>query len=77
MAAAAKSASTSSARKTSGRKRRTARRDPLAVRLLKQDHREVEGWFDEYEQLEADAEKLELSKFCWRCRKHTNHKETK
>jgi len=32
----------------------------LAVRLLKQDHREVEGWFDEYEQLEADADKLEL-----------------
>ena len=58
MATAAKS--TSSARKTSGRKRRTARRDPLAVRLLKADHREVEGWFDEYEQLEKDAEKLEL-----------------
>ena len=25
----------------------------------------------------ANAEKLELSKFCWRCRKHTGHKETK
>ena len=25
----------------------------------------------------ANAEKLELSKFCSRCRKHTNHKETK
>jgi large subunit ribosomal protein L33 len=25
----------------------------------------------------ANAEKLELSKFCRRCRKHTNHKETK
>jgi hemerythrin superfamily protein len=47
-------------RKTSGRRRRTGRRDPLAVRLLKADHREVEGWFDEYEQLEEDAEKLEL-----------------
>jgi hemerythrin superfamily protein len=44
------------------RTRRTGRRDPLAVRLLKQDHREVEGWFDEYEQLEADAEKLALFK---------------
>jgi hypothetical protein len=40
--------------------RRTGRRDPLAVRLLKQDHREVEGWFDEYEQLDDDREKLEL-----------------
>jgi hypothetical protein len=42
------------------RTRRTGRRDPLAVTLLKKDHREVEGWFDEYEQLEAEAEKLAL-----------------
>lgn len=55
MASTAKSASTK-ARRT----RRTNRRDPLAVALLKKDHREVEGWFDEYEQLEADAEKLQL-----------------
>lgn len=62
MATAAKSASskTSTARKSSGKKRRTAKRDPLAIRLLKQDHREVEGWFDEFEQLEDDKEKLEL-----------------
>jgi hemerythrin HHE cation binding domain-containing protein len=49
----------SSSAKT-GRTRRTGRRDPLAVKLLKTDHREVEGMFDEYEQLEADAEKLAL-----------------
>jgi len=54
--AAAKSAS----RRSSGRRRRTGRRDPLAIQLLKKDHREVEGWFDEYEQLEDDAEKLAL-----------------
>ena len=54
------SKSAASARRSSGRKRRTARRDPLAITLLKKDHREVEGWFDEYEQLEADAEKLAL-----------------
>ncbi len=61
MATAAKSASKSaSSRKSSGRKRRTARRDPLAITLLKKDHREVEGWFDEYERLEDDAEKLAL-----------------
>jgi hypothetical protein len=42
------------------RTRRTGRRDPLAVKLLKQDHREVEGWFDEFEQLEDEAEKLAL-----------------
>jgi len=44
------------------RTRRTGRRDPLAVTLLKKDHREVEEMFDEYEQLEADAEKLALFK---------------
>lgn len=42
------------------RTRRTGRRDPLAVSLLKKDHREVEHMFDEYEQLEGDADKLEL-----------------
>ena len=44
----------------SGRTRRTGRRDPLAVSLLKKDHREVEAWFDEYEQLETESEKLKL-----------------
>jgi hemerythrin superfamily protein len=44
----------------SGRTRRTAKRDPLAVTLLKKDHREVEGWFDEFDQLEAEDEKLAL-----------------
>jgi hypothetical protein len=57
MATTAKSAS---GRKASGRRRRTGRRDPLAITLLKKDHREVEGWFDEYEQLEDDGEKLAL-----------------
>jgi hypothetical protein len=65
MASKSQSKSTSgkkstAARRSSGRTRRTGKRDPLAVRLLKQDHREVEGWFDEYEQLEDDGEKLEL-----------------
>ena len=40
--------------------RRTGQRDPLAVKLLKQDHRQVEEWFDEFEQLEDDEEKREL-----------------
>jgi hypothetical protein len=42
------------------RTRRSGQRDPLAVTLLKQDHRQVEHWFDEYEQLEEPAEKQEL-----------------
>ena len=57
---------TASSKSTAGSKtrrtRRTGRRDPLAVKLLKQDHREVESWFDEYEQLESDSEKLDLFK---------------
>ena len=44
------------------RTRRTNRRDPLAISLLKKDHREVDAMFDEYEQLEKDAEKLALFK---------------
>ena len=51
--------STSKSTKTR-RTRRTGRRDPLAVTLLKKDHREVEGMFDEYEQLEEEADKLAL-----------------
>jgi hypothetical protein len=42
------------------RTRRTGRRDPLAVSLLKKDHRQVEDWFDEYEQLDDEGEKLAL-----------------
>jgi hypothetical protein len=48
------------AKARSGRRRRTGRRDPLAVALLKRDHRQVETWFDEYEQLGEEGEKLAL-----------------
>lgn len=57
MAATSKTATKSSPKR---RTRRTGRRDPLAISLLKKDHREVEAWFDEYEQLDDEAEKLEL-----------------
>jgi len=60
MATTAKSSSSRSKATKARRTRRTGRRDPLAITLLKKDHREVEGWFDEYEQLEDDAEKLAL-----------------
>lgn len=61
MAAAAKN-TTAKSKSAKPRKstRRTGRRDPLAIQLLKKDHREVEAMFDEYEQLEKDAEKLAL-----------------
>lgn len=60
MAAASKSSSSKTKSAKPRRTRRTGRRDPLAVRLLKQDHREVEAMFDEYEQLESEAEKKAL-----------------
>lgn len=73
MATATKSAT---ARKTSGRRRRTGRRDPLAITLLKKDHREVEGWFDEYEQLEDDSDKLALfNKIALALKVHTTIEE--
>ena len=51
----------SSSKSTNARRtRRTGRRDPLAVTLLKKDHREVEAMFDEYEQLGDETEKLAL-----------------
>jgi hypothetical protein len=51
-----------SAKGKTRRTRRTGRRDPLAVQLLKKDHREVEGFFDDYEQLDEQDEKLALFK---------------
>jgi hypothetical protein len=42
------------------RTRRTGARDPLAITLLKKDHRQVESWFDEYEQLQSEVEKRNL-----------------
>ncbi|HEY3800876.1 MAG TPA: hemerythrin domain-containing protein [Caulobacteraceae bacterium] len=70
------STSHSATHRKKGRTRRTGRRDPLAVKLLKQDHREVEDWFDEYEQLDDDAEKLELfNKIALALKVHTRIEE--
>jgi hypothetical protein len=76
MAAAAKTTAKSAKSAKPRRTRRTARRDPLAISLLKKDHREVEGMFDEYEQLEKDAEKLALfSKIALALKVHTQIEE--
>ena len=40
----------------------TRSREPLSIRLLKQDHREVEKWFAQYEKLKDDKDKLALFK---------------
>ena len=60
MATATAKAKSSKESARTRRTRRTGRRDPLAIQLLKKDHREVEGWFDEYEQLESEKEKQAL-----------------
>ena len=73
---AATNASTRAKKARSGRTRRPARRDPLAVTLLKKDHREVEGMFDEFEQLEEESEKLELfNKIALALKVHTQIEE--
>lgn len=72
MAATQKSSGKSATRRT----RRTGRRDPLAVTLLKKDHREVAAMFEEYEQLEADSEKLALfNKIALALKVHTQIEE--
>jgi hypothetical protein len=74
--AVATHAKPSKSKSASGRTRRTGRRDPLAISLLKADHREVAGWFDEYEQLESEAEKLALfGKIALALRVHTQIEE--
>ena len=76
MATTSKSSSKSTKISKPRRTRRTGRRDPLAVKLLKQDHREVEGWFDEYEQLEAEGDKLQLfNKIALALKVHTTIEE--
>jgi hypothetical protein len=74
MAATAKSTSKSHAkpRKT----RRSGVRDPLAIALLKKDHREVAHMFDEYEQLQDEGEKLTLfNKIALALKVHTQIEE--
>jgi hemerythrin superfamily protein len=76
MATAGKAHGKSTASHKGRRTRRTGRRDPQAVILLKKDHREVEGWFDEYEQLEDNAEKVELfTKIATALKVHTHIEE--
>ena len=76
MATAQTTPSKTKSKPASGRTRRTGRRDPLAITLLKADHREVAGWFEEYEQLSAEAEKLALfNKIALALKVHTQIEE--
>jgi hemerythrin superfamily protein len=47
-----------------------------AIELLKQDHREVEGYFEEYEELKDNAAKAQLAqKICMALKVHTQLEE--
>jgi hypothetical protein len=60
------------ARKTA----RAAAKPADAIKLLKDDHREVKGWFKDYEKLEDDGEKQALAdKICLALTVHTQIEE--
>jgi len=59
--------------KTKPRKRADT---PDAIALLKADHREVEGWFDDFEKTESASKKQKLAdKICLALRVHTEIEE--
>lgn len=45
---------------------------PDAIKLLKDDHREVEGWFEDFEKTKSDSKKQKLAtQICTALRVHT------
>jgi hypothetical protein len=55
---------------------KSASETPSAIELLEDDHQEVQGYFDAYEELEDDAAKAELSaKICQALKVHTQIEE--
>ncbi|MBV8334337.1 MAG: hemerythrin domain-containing protein [Alphaproteobacteria bacterium] len=67
----------SSRSQASNRKRHSAEKAVNALELLEQDHRQVEEWFDEYDELPDDeAPKSELAgKICLALKVHTRIEE--
>jgi len=62
------------ARKSPARK--SAKQDMDAIQLLKADHREVEGWFEEFEKSRSDDKKAKLAhKICKALTVHTQIEE--
>jgi hypothetical protein len=62
--------------KTDRKTQRTAAKPADAIKLLKDDHREVKDWFEEYEKLEEDAEKQDLAdRICLALTVHTQIEE--
>jgi hemerythrin superfamily protein len=62
---------------TASRKNRTQAQAPNAFDVLEQDHREVEEWFDEYDEIQDDDDrKSELAeKICTALRVHSQIEE--
>lgn len=64
------------ASKTARKTQRAAAKPADAIKLLKDDHKEVKGWFKDYESLEDDAEKQALAdKICLALIVHTQIEE--
>lgn len=63
--------------RTSNRKSKSARTAaPDAIKLLKDDHRQVEAWFDEFEDTNSASKKQKLaSQICLALRVHTRIEE--
>ena len=60
----------------SNRKGRARATSPSAIEVLEQDHREVEEWFDEYDELEHNDRKAELAeKICLALKVHAQIEE--
>ena len=56
--------------------RRNSRATTDAISLLKADHRQVEGWFEQFEKTRSDDRKLELAgKICTALKVHTTIEE--
>jgi len=67
---------TTKARRAAARKSAGAGAPKDAIALLMADHREVEGWFGDYEDLTTDAEKSALAgKICAALKVHTRIEE--
>jgi hemerythrin superfamily protein len=64
------------ARRTGRRAANGTSRMPDAIALLKADHRQVEGWFEEFESTRSDRRKQELAgKICKALKVHTQIEE--
>lgn len=62
--------------RTSSRKRASAGAAPDAIKLLKDDHREVEAWFEDFEKTASAARKQKLAnQICLALRVHTKIEE--